>query len=54
MYYHACFSLQVKYGGHGYAHLLNYVVHKMVDRGIPQEVVTQMTTTNPQKWLTFA
>ena len=50
--YPLCF-VQTCYGGHGYAHILEHVVPKMQDRGIPLDVVTQIITKNPQTWLTF-
>lgn len=43
----------VRYGGPGYAHVLEYVLPKMVDRGIARERVMEMLTDNPRKWLTF-
>ncbi len=43
----------VRYGGHGYAHILEHVVPKMVERGISRDTVTNILTLNPQTWLTF-
>ena len=46
--------LQVKYGGHGYSHILQNIIPKMKDRGISDEDITKMTITSPGKWLTFS
>lgn len=43
----------MKYGGHGYSHIINNIVPKMADRGIDKEVVMSMLTQNPKEWLTF-
>ncbi|XP_064405366.1 phosphotriesterase-related protein-like [Halichondria panicea] len=42
------------YGGHGYGHLLQVVLPSLAERGVHKSMLTQLTTTNPQKWLTFA
>ncbi|UTF55682.1 phosphotriesterase family protein [Natronosalvus rutilus] len=42
------------YGGHGYAHILTNVVPMFDGAGVPDEVVEQILTTNPQRMLTFA
>ena len=44
---------QVKYGGHGYAHILEHIVPKMKERGVSEEHITLMTQDNPHRWLTF-
>uniref|UniRef100_A0A0B7AJ04 Uncharacterized protein n=2 Tax=Arion vulgaris TaxID=1028688 RepID=A0A0B7AJ04_9EUPU len=43
----------MKYGGHGYSHILMNVVPKMLQRGISQDQVNKMLKTNPQTWLQF-
>ncbi|CAG5132870.1 unnamed protein product [Candidula unifasciata] len=43
----------IKYGGHGYSHILLNVVPKMLQRGITQDQVDKMIKFNPQKWLQF-
>ena len=43
----------VRYGGHGYAHILENIVPKMEDRGISRATAIKILTENPQKWLTF-
>ncbi|XP_070555687.1 N-acetyltaurine hydrolase-like [Ptychodera flava] len=43
----------MKYGGHGYSHILLNVVPKMLKRGISQEQVDKILIENPKKWLTF-
>lgn len=44
----------VRYGGYGYAHIMEHIVPKMVDRGIEGDTVMKIVTVNPQRWLTFA
>ncbi|KAK3089946.1 hypothetical protein FSP39_007871 [Pinctada imbricata] len=43
----------MKYGGHGYSHILLNVLPKMRKRGITQEHINKMLKENPRKWLTF-
>lgn len=43
----------VKYGGHGYGHILNNIVPMMSNRGIDRETVMSILTQNPKEWLTF-
>lgn len=45
-----CF--QVKYGGHGYSHLLTNVVPKMLLKGYTQQDVDTIFIKNPKAWLT--
>ena len=47
------FYFQMKYGGHGYSHILLTVLPKMLLKGITQAQIDKITTHNPQKWLTF-
>lgn len=42
-----------KYGGHGYSHILNNIVPKMLMRGISQSQVDKILIENPKRWLTF-
>lgn len=42
-----------KYGGHGYSHILNNIVPKMLARGISQHQVDKILIDNPKHWLTF-
>ncbi|KAM3603962.1 uncharacterized protein V6R79_004624 [Siganus canaliculatus] len=42
-----------KYGGHGYSHILNNIVPKMLGRGISQHQVDKILIDNPKCWLTF-
>ena len=51
--HHCSNTVQVRYGGHGYSHILECIVPKMKDRGIPEDVVKSIITDNPRKWLTF-
>lgn len=41
------------YGGHGFCHILENVVPKMLDRGLNQDDVDKMLISNPATWLTF-
>ncbi|XP_061111601.1 phosphotriesterase-related protein [Conger conger] len=43
----------LKYGGHGYSHILNNIVPKMLNRGINQNQVDKILIENPKHWLTF-
>lgn len=45
--------VQSAYGGHGFSYILDYIVPKMLARGISQDDVTAFLTHNPQRWLTF-
>lgn len=42
-----------KFGGHGYSHILNNIVPKMLTRGISQRQVDKILIHNPRRWLTF-
>ncbi|KAF2363337.1 Phosphotriesterase [Trinorchestia longiramus] len=42
------------YGGHGFCHIFENVVPKMISRGLDADVVSSFLTTNPQRWLTFS
>jgi len=44
---------RVRYGGWGYAHILNYVVPMMRRRGITQEQIDNIIIANPRRLLTF-
>ncbi|GFR72129.1 phosphotriesterase-related protein [Elysia marginata] len=43
----------MKYGGHGYSHILLNIVPKMLKRGITQHQVDTILKQNPQTWLQF-
>ncbi|GFN96672.1 phosphotriesterase-related protein [Plakobranchus ocellatus] len=43
----------MKYGGHGYSHILLNIVPKMLQRGITQDQVDTILQRNPQTWLQF-
>ena len=43
----------VKYGGHGYGHILENIIPKMLKRGISQEDVKMILVNNPKRWLAF-
>ena len=44
----------VRYGGHGYGHILANIVPRMRRRGFSDDVVEAITVGNPAKILTFA
>jgi len=44
---------RVRYGGWGYAHILNYVVPMMRQRGITREQIDNIIIANPRRLLTF-
>lgn len=43
----------MKYGGHGYSHILINIIPKMLKRGIAQDQVDTIIKENPQTWLQF-
>jgi len=43
----------IKYGGHGYSHLLKNIIPKMLQRGITREEIITILVENPKRWLTF-
>ncbi|GAB6022053.1 hypothetical protein CHUAL_006199 [Chamberlinius hualienensis] len=43
----------MKFGGHGYSHLLKNIRPKMLSRGITQEAIDNFFIHNPAKWLAF-
>ncbi|XP_022371528.1 phosphotriesterase-related protein isoform X2 [Enhydra lutris kenyoni] len=43
----------MKYGGHGYSHILTNIVPKMLLRGITENAIDKILIENPKQWLTF-
>uniref|UniRef100_A0A8C9JXK5 N-acetyltaurine hydrolase n=1 Tax=Panthera tigris altaica TaxID=74533 RepID=A0A8C9JXK5_PANTA len=43
----------MKYGGHGYSHILTNIVPKMLLRGITENALDKILIENPKQWLTF-
>ncbi|XP_003207093.2 LOW QUALITY PROTEIN: phosphotriesterase-related protein [Meleagris gallopavo] len=43
----------MKYGGHGYSHILKNIAPKMLIRGISQDKIDKILIENPKRWLTF-
>ncbi|KAM9574660.1 LOW QUALITY PROTEIN: N-acetyltaurine hydrolase [Guaruba guarouba] len=43
----------MKYGGHGYSHILKNIASKMLIRGISRDRIDKMLLANPKLWLTF-
>ncbi|KAL4228842.1 hypothetical protein ACF0H5_011883 [Mactra antiquata] len=43
----------MKYGGHGFSHIMLQAVPRMLQRGITQLQVDKIVKYNPQTWLTF-
>lgn len=39
------------YGGHGYTHILEYIVLKMRDRGFGGKTIDKLIRNNPKNWL---
>ena len=44
---------QIKYGGHGYAHIFQNIALRMLRRGFSEEQVRALTQDNPARMLTF-
>lgn len=44
----------VRYGGHGYAHILENIVPRMRSRGFSEQLIHQVLVENPRRLLTFA
>jgi len=43
----------VGYGGHGYAHILNNVLPRLITYGLTEEQIDQITIGNPADWLSY-
>ncbi|XP_028400603.1 phosphotriesterase-related protein-like [Dendronephthya gigantea] len=43
-----------RYGGHGYTHIFDQVVPKMLRKGISKEAIDKILISNPKSWLTYA
>lgn len=43
----------MKYGGHGYSHILTSIVPKMLLRGLTEAALEKILIENPKRWLTF-
>ena len=41
----------MNFGGHGYAHIINNVLPKMLLKGFTSEEIDKITIDNPRKWL---
>jgi len=48
-----CKTRRVRYGGWGYAHILNYVVPMMLQRGMTREEINAIMVENPRRLLCF-
>ncbi|KAJ6647442.1 Phosphotriesterase-related protein [Pseudolycoriella hygida] len=44
----------VGFGGHGYAHIINNVLHRLITYGLNVEQVDQISVVNPADWLSFS
>ena len=44
----------VQYGGHGYGHILENIVPKMLRKGFSEDLIREITVDNPAKVLAFA
>lgn len=50
-----CFRIDLtRFGGHGYAHILENILPRFRRRGIPEDTIQQMLVTNPQRVLTIS
>lgn len=47
-------SFQIGFGGHGYGHIINNVLPRMLLKGLSAEQVDQISITNPANWLQYA
>jgi len=45
--------LQIKFGGHGYSHILNNVLPKMKAKGVSQATIDRIMIENPKTWLAY-
>lgn len=43
----------IQFGGHGYSHILNSVIPKMLIKGISQRDIDMITVENPKTWLQY-
>ncbi|XP_056019763.1 phosphotriesterase-related protein-like isoform X2 [Ostrea edulis] len=43
----------MKYGGHGYSHILINVIPHLINRGVSQSSLDKILKENPKKWLTM-
>ena len=43
-----------KFGGHGFTHIFDQVVPKMLEKGITQDSIDKILISNPKTWLTYA
>lgn len=43
----------MKFGGHGYSHIMNNVLPKMTLKGFTQEEIDTITIQNPRTWLSY-
>ena len=48
-----CKSRTFTYGGYGYGHLIENIVPRMRDRGMPEDHIRQIMIDNPARILTF-
>jgi phosphotriesterase-related protein len=44
---------QIKFGGHGYSHILNNVLPKMKAKGLSQAIIDKIMIENPKTWLAY-
>uniref|UniRef100_A0ABD2XIC5 Phosphotriesterase-related protein n=1 Tax=Trichogramma kaykai TaxID=54128 RepID=A0ABD2XIC5_9HYME len=43
----------MRYGGHGYSHIINNVIPQMLIKGMSQEQIDRVTIDNPRDWLVY-
>lgn len=47
-------SLQVNFGGHGFSHIINNVIPKMLIKDMDEETINKITKENPKTWLSWS
>jgi phosphotriesterase-related protein len=43
----------VEYGGHGFSHIINNILPRLVDRDVSDADLETITVENPKNWLQF-
>ncbi|XP_026327945.1 phosphotriesterase-related protein isoform X2 [Hyposmocoma kahamanoa] len=43
----------IDFGGHGYCHIINNVLPRMLARGVSQQIIDKITIDNPARWLSM-
>jgi phosphotriesterase-related protein len=43
----------ISFGGHGYSHIFDRIIPRLLHLGLTQEDVDTITIANPSRWLAF-